>query len=486
MCYWSQALVLRSYNPATGELLGELIFASADDVSAAVQNARTAQKSTWSKLTLGERVDFVIQAYQSLIQNDENDIQERLSERLAMEMGKDFRRAQGEMRSALQSGPYLAKEAAQAFEPVPLRSGRQYFAPLGVVALITPWNYPVMMANNLLVPALIAGNTVILKPSEETPLIAQEFFGRISQALPQDVLQILHGDGSVGKQLVESPHVAMIAFTGSQATGRDIMSRAGPTMKRLVMELGGNDPMIVLKDANLDQAARFAVAGGFENAGQMCTSIERIYVDQSVAPEFEAKVAAFSKAYKVGPWNETNVNVGPIINSKQHAKIMDHIRDASEKGGRFIVGGLTDPDSNDKYRPPYIAPTIIADMSTEMKLEQEETFGPVIGISSFQTVDEAIERANDSDYGLGAVVFGHDGAQDVASRLEAGMVGINQGQGGGGGPWVGAKQSGFGYHGTKDGHRQFMQIKVDAVAYRAATPERCLSPRATLSATNSE
>jgi succinate-semialdehyde dehydrogenase / glutarate-semialdehyde dehydrogenase len=453
---------LRSYNPATGDLLGELPFASTSDLDRAIADANRAQRTHWSKLGLERRRDMIIKAYQSILQNDdeeEKDVQRYLSELLAMEMGKDLRRAQGEIRSALQSGPYLAKTAVEAFEPIPLPKGTQYFQPLGVVALITPWNYPVMMANNLLVPALMAGNAVILKPSEETPLIAQEFFGRMSRALPEYVLQILHGDGSVGKYLVESPKVAMIAFTGSQATGRDIMSRAGWTLKRLVMELGGNDPMIVLKDANLDKAARFAVAGGLENAGQMCTSIERVYVDQAVASEFESKVVQCAKSYKVGAWNETNVNVGPIINDKQHDKIMEHIRDASKKGGRFLLGGLSENDSN-QYQSPYIAPTIIADMTRDMKLEQEETFGPVIGLSTFQTVDEAIERANDSEYGLGAVVYGYDGVHDVAAQLEAGMVGINQGQGSGGGPWVGAKQSGFGYHGTKDGHRQFAQIKV--------------------------
>jgi aldehyde dehydrogenase (NAD+)/succinate-semialdehyde dehydrogenase/glutarate-semialdehyde dehydrogenase len=254
----------------------------------------------------------------------------------------------------------------------------------------------------------------------------------------------------------------MVAFTGSQATGRDIMRRASATVKRLVMELGGNDPMIVLKDADLERAARFAVAGGFENSGQMCTSIERVYVHEDVAAEFEEKVAHIASRYKVGPWNETNVNIGPIINAKQHAKIMDHILDAEQKGGRFLVGHGSEKEDDDRYKPPYISPTVIADMTPDMKLEREETFGPVIGIATFANIQEAIDRANDSDYGLGAVVFGHEEAQDVAAQLEAGMVGINQGQGSAGGPWVGAKQSGFGYHGTKDGHRQFAQIKIIA------------------------
>mmetsp|Transcript_17904 Transcript_17904/g.33191 ORF Transcript_17904/g.33191 Transcript_17904/m.33191 type:complete len:344 (-) Transcript_17904:354-1385(-) len=328
-----------------------------------------------------------------------------------------------------------------------------------------------MMANNLMVPALVAGNAVILKPSEETPLIAQEFFGRLADALPESVLQIVHGDGQVGTYLVESPNVNMIAFTGSQAAGRDIMSRAGKTLKRLVMELGGNDPLIVMKDADLDKAARFAIGGGFENSGQMCTSVERVYVDEEIASEYMEKLVNLAKDHStVGPWNGTDVNIGPIINAKQHAKILDHIMDAKEKGGHFLLGG-----EDDSYNPPYIAATIIANMTPDMKMEQEETFGPVIGISTYTTVDEAIDRANDSVYGLGAVVFGQDDgiftAQEVAAQLEAGMVGINTAQGLSGGPWVGAKQSGFGYHGTIEGHRQFTQIKSVAIDHSSVKGE---------------
>ena len=452
--------ILSSFNPATGELLGELPMATPEDIVQAVSKAHVAQKQ-WAKKRLSERVSLVTQAYQSLVQsNDSGSFQMGMAQLLSMEMGKDLQRATGEVVVCIESGPFIAQEVAEALQPISLTEGAtQHFVPLGVVGVISPWNYPLEMANNLILPALIAGNTVILKPSEQTPLVANEFFGRIRQALPESVLTVIHGDGQVGQWLVDNKQIQMIAFTGSLATGRDIMKRSANTIKRLVMELGGNDPMIVLHDADLDLAARLAVEIGFENSGQMCTSIERIYVDASIASEFESKVTQYARDHyenKVGPWNQPNVEIGPIINTKQHAKIVEHIVDAEQKGGRFLVG-------SSQQQVPYITPTIISGMTQEMKLEQEETFGPVIGISKFTNVQEAIDRANDSVFGLGAIVVGYQGAHDVAHALEAGMVGINQGQGGFG-PWVGAKQSGFGYHGTQDGHRQFAQIKIIAKA----------------------
>jgi len=267
------------------------------------------------------------------------------------------------------------------------------------------------------------------------------------------VLQIIYGDGEQGQALVESD-VNMIAFTGSQATGKKIMASSSSQLKRLVMELGGNDPMIVMSDANIEQAAQFAVANSVENAGQMCIATERIYVDEQIAEQFEQRVTEIASGYKVGPWNMEGVNIGPIINAKQHRNVVEHIEDAATKGARFLLGGVEQPER-------YINPTVIADVTTDMLLEEKETFGPVVAISRFVDIDETIERANNSSYGLGAVVFGGDGANAVADELEAGMIGVNQGVGAGGeAPWVGAKQSGYGFRNSPEGHRQFAQVRV--------------------------
>ena len=439
---------IQSFNPSNGELLGEVNNASRDEVVQTIRQSKAAQKA-WRKLPINERVRTIIRAYQHLDQHADS-----FSELLAREMGKDIGRAIGEATGAIYMGQHYAEEAQRALNTRKLSGSTELqYRPLGVVGVISPWNYPVMMANNLIVPALVAGNTVILKPSEETPLIAQAFFGELQKHLPEGVLTILHGDRETGKALVEGD-IQMIAFTGSKATGQDIMRRAASKVKRLVMELGGKDPMIVMRDANLEQAARFAVAGSFENSGQMCTSIERIYVDDRIAEKFEQRVTEIANMYQIGPWDMPNVNIGPIINATQHAKIVEQLKDAQQKGATFLLGGIEQPER-------YIRPTVITGMTPEMKLETEETFGPVVAISRYSNIEDAIERANNSEYGLGAVVFGNQGVNDVADELDAGMVGINQGQGGSGdAPWVGAKQSGLGYHGSVDGHRQFAQVKV--------------------------
>jgi len=439
---------LASYDPSNGELLGDVQVTTKERLSVMVAQAHAAA-ANWRNLDAVERVTILEKAYARL----EPHVKE-LAKLLSLEMGKDFRRATGEVGNVVYGGSYIARGAMEALNAHDLGGGSLVeYAPLGVVAVISPWNYPLAMANNLIVPALVAGNTVIFKPSEETPLIAERLIECLNKVLPQHVLQVVYGDSEQGKALVES-NVQLIAFTGSQAAGKDIMARASGQLKRLVMELGGNDPMIVLQDAHIESAARFAVASSFENAGQMCTSTERIYVDEQVADQFEKRVVELAAKYKVGPWDIAGVNIGPIINADQHRKIIEHIQDAETKGARVLLGGSQQPAR-------YIRPTVISDMTPAMLMEQEETFGPVVSMSRVSSTEEAITRANNSSYGLGAVVFGSTEAEAVAAQLEAGMIGINQGPGGAGdAPWVGAKQSGFGFHGSPDGHRQFAQVRV--------------------------
>ncbi len=252
---------IQSFDPSNGELLGEVNHTSAEEVTQTIHKAKAAQKA-WRKLSMNERVLTIIKAYQQLDKYEES-----LSQLLAREMGKDIRRATGEATGAIYMGQHYAEDTQRALNTRKLSGSTELqYRPLGVVGVISPWNYPVMMANNLIVPALVAGNSVILKPSEETPLIAEAFFGELQKHLPENVLTVMQGDGETGKALVEGD-IQMIAFTGSKATGQDIMRRAASKVKRLVMELGGKDPMIVMRDANLEQAARFAVAGSFENSG---------------------------------------------------------------------------------------------------------------------------------------------------------------------------------------------------------------------------
>lgn len=440
--------MLTSIDPALGDVVGEVPVTTPQALAETVKTARIAQE-VWADIPLKDRVIHVQQAYEHALS-----VQDQLAQLISREMGKDSRRAGYEASGTLHGGGYLAEEVSKALKSqrLPGNSEIQY-RPLGVVGVISPWNYPLAMANNLLVPALIAGNSVILKPSEETPLVADLFVRALNEKLPAGVLSIVHGDGRVGEQLVKE-NINMIAFTGSLATGRRIMETAAPQLKRLVMELGGNDPMIVLNDADILNAARFAVASSFENAGQMCTSTERVYVDERIADDFEQAVVGIASQYRTGSWQDSMVNIGPLASEKQHQKVVSHIQDALNNGAKLLLG-------EEEPKSPFIPATVISNMTSNMLLEKEETFGPVVAIDRFNNLEDVIQRANDSIYGLGAVVFGRQQAREVASKLSAGMIGINQGVGASAdAPWVGAKQSGFGYHGSAEGHRQFTQVTV--------------------------
>lgn len=439
---------LKSFNPSTSDYLGEVTITSSEAIDIVIINAKSAAKH-WRATPIEQRVAIVSQAFEQL-----EPVHRDLAKLLSMEMGKDGGRSMGEVSGVIHSAEYIAENVASALKTVNIsRSTEIQYSPLGVAAVISPWNYPLAMAANLIIPALVAGNSVIFKPSEETPLVADEMVAILNDYLPTHLLQIIHGDRTVGQYLVEGD-INLIAFTGSQQAGKDIMKRASGSMKRLIMELGGNDPMIVMHDAYIEKAARFAVASSFENAGQMCIATERIYVDERVADVFEARVKAIASHYKTGAWNDMKANIGPLINNNQYQKVTAHINDAIEKGAKLVYGGET-------LKSPYVSPTVITGITADMTLESEETFGPVVAIARYQNLDEAITRANNSNYALGAVVFGSEGAAEVANQLEAGMVAINQSVGGeGDSPWVGAKQSGFGYRGSAQGHQQFAQVKV--------------------------
>lgn len=444
--------ILISYDPSSGEEVGRVEKTNIEEVSVKVEVAKKAQK-LWGGLTVDERIDYLEKCADELATRVEE-----IAELLSREMGKDLRRSFNEIKSCCDDVSYKTKEIKEAiktktFEGHGISTRLQYNA-LGVCGIIAPWNYPVSMGHWLIIPALAAGNTVVYKPSEETPLAAGAYVEAFNKILPEGVLQIVYGDGVQGEALVKSD-VDLIAFTGSREAGKKIMAGAAGSLKRLVMEMGGKDPLIVLDDADIERAARFAIASSFENAGQMCIATERILVDERIAEEFEKHAVANIGRYKVGSWKDQEANIGPIINEKQRNRILLHIEDAIEKGAKLLAGGKDHP-------PRYILPTVLSNVTEDMLIWKEETFGPVACITRFKGIDEAVRLANDSQLGLGASVFGNKEAEIVANRIEAGMIGINQGPGNSPGdtPWVGAKQSGIGYHGSPDGHRQFTQVRV--------------------------
>lgn len=442
---------LHSWNPVTKELIGEVEVTEVSEINEIVKKSKIAQKE-WASLTINERINYLKKVGEVLSQRAKG-----LTVLLSKEMGKDLGRASGEVNGCAGDITYRADEVKKAIETQRFISyGVQTeleYNPLGVVAVISPWNYPISMAHWLIIPSLVAGNSVVFKPSEETPLIAQEYAKIFQAILPKNVLQIIHGDEEQGKALVQSD-VNLIAFTGSKEAGKHIMKSASDGLKRLILELGGKDPLIVMEDANIDKAARFAVASSFENAGQMCTSTERIYVHENIKDQFIKKVTQIASHYEVGSWDNPNTDIGAIINDNQRNIIREHINDAIEKGAKLHLGNIKREDS-------FVEPTVLSEVTDDMLVFKDETFGPVVAISSYSDIDDAINRANQSEFALGASIFGNKNVDEVAKKLDAGMLGINQGVGSiGDTPWIGAKQSGYGYHGSPDGHRQFTQAKV--------------------------
>jgi succinate-semialdehyde dehydrogenase/glutarate-semialdehyde dehydrogenase len=374
-------------------------------------------------------------------------------------MGKPLPEAVGEANSCADGFAAELDEIVSALADATREDARSVstlrYGPMGVCAAITPWNFPILMPHQSVLPALVAGNSVILKPSEETPLVACEYAKILNEFLPPGVLTPVFGDGAQGRALVLAD-VDLIVFTGSRETGKRILSDAGPGLKRVILELGGKDPLIVLDDADLDAAAAFAVRNSFRNAGQVCVSTERIYVAAGVRDEFLGKMRERTLALRQGDPRGEGVSVGPMVHARQKEKVLAQIDDALARGATLVAGG--EPREGN-----FVAPTILADCTHEMEIMREETFGPVACVQAFETVDQAVRLANDTPFGLGAAVFGRDliRAGEVAARIEAGMVGINRGCGGVDGcPWVGAKESGYGFHSGPEGHRQFAQVRV--------------------------
>jgi acyl-CoA reductase-like NAD-dependent aldehyde dehydrogenase len=436
---------LVSIDPHDGSVVGEIPVATAADVHATVARARAAQ-AAWAALPFEERARRLALAVPLL-----ESAAEELGSLLHREMGKPLADAIGEAKGAASAVEHYVEIARKAVEPQVFREGPDETVlrhdALGVVAVITPWNFPLWMPCSLVYPALLMGNACVHKPSEKTPLLGRRFTEIVASVLPAGVLGHVAGAGEVGAELVASD-VDMVAFVGSQDTGRRIMASCARGLKRLVLELGGKDPMIVLRDSDLEKAAQFAVRGAFRNSGQVCCSVERIFVEKPVAERFTQRVVELAKEFEIGP----------LADLGQRAKVAAQVDEARRQGATVLVGGAITPGAGAFYPP-----TVITDLRDDMEITRRETFGPVAAIRVVDDAEEAVRRANETDYGLGATVWGGDAAraESVASRIQAGMIGINRGiRGVGDSPWVGARQSGFGYTGSVAGTRQFAQVRT--------------------------
>ncbi|MFF5080086.1 aldehyde dehydrogenase family protein [Actinoplanes sp. NPDC000266] len=448
--------VLISTNPATGQEAGRVPVSDAAAVGAATARAKEAGL-WWQSLGFDGRRERLLR-WRSLIARRV----EELAELTGLEAGKPRADAVVEAAGAVEHLDWMARHAKSVLGPrrtssrllLMEHSGHLEYQPYGVVGVIGPWNYPILTPMGPIAGALSAGNAVVLKPSEYTPIVGQWLVDTFAEIVPEHpVLQAVHGLGDVGAALCRSG-VGKVAFTGSTATARKVLVACADNLVPAVIEAGGKDAMIVDEDADVAAAAEAAVWGAMTNAGQTCIGIERAY---AVAPVYDAFVAAVvEKAGKL----RTGEEIGPITMPKQIDVIRDHIEDALAKGGRAVLGGAG------AVQPPYVAPTVLTDVPEDSREMREETFGPTLTITKVADAEEALRRANDTAYGLGGSVFGKKNAVRLARRLRSGMVAVNGAltfSGMGTLPFGGVGDSGFGRIHGEDGLREFARAKAITV-----------------------
>ncbi len=418
---------IASVNPATGEVLCEFECASEGEVEAVVARAKTAQ-TAWAELGLRRRI-AVLREFQGKLYTRKSEI----AAAITREVGKPVVEALvTEVLVVLDAARFLIDQAWGLLrdEPVPhgnlvskLKSGWLVREPHGVIGIISPWNYPFSIPATETLAALVAGNAVVLKPSELTPLVALELASLLHAAgVPEDVFQVVVGEGPTGAALLRSP-IDKLVFTGSVTTGKRIAAAAAERLLPVVLELGGKDPMLVLDDADVDVASSAAVWGAFVNAGQACLSVERCYVHRSLYESFAKACAEKTKQLRVGNGMDSHTDVGPMIQERQVRIVESHVEDAKARGARVLAGGTRLPERGINF----YAPTVLADVTQEMRIMREETFGPVLPVMACDNDDEAVRLANDSEYGLAASVWTRDRkrGERLARRIHAGTVMVN-------------------------------------------------------------
>ncbi|MDZ5722325.1 NAD-dependent succinate-semialdehyde dehydrogenase, partial [Bacillus sp. SXabc123] len=456
---------LTVYNPATGEEIKTIPQQSAKEVEEAIERSHQAFK-TWSKTSANERASLLKKWYELIVEH-----KEELADLITKENGKPYQEAVGEVLYGAGYIEWFAEEAKRVYGrtvPAPTTGKRIVVTrqPVGPVAAITPWNFPNAMITRKAAPALAAGCTFIIKPAPDTPLSAYELARLAYEAgIPKDVLQVVIGDGEeIGNVFTSSPKIRKITFTGSTPVGKILMKNSADTVKHISMELGGHAPLIVDEDANIDLAVEQAMVSKYRNAGQTCVCANRLIVHESIKDEFAAKLSEQVSKLKVGNGLEEGVNVGPIINKRGFEKIISQIDDAVEKGAKVLAGGTY--DRNDDKGCYFVNPTVLADVDTSMNIMHEETFGPVAPIVTFSDIDEAIELANDTPYGLAAYFFTENYRRGIyiSENLEYGIIGWNDGgpsavQA----PFGGMKESGIGREGGSEGIEPYLETKYMSI-----------------------
>ncbi|WEG17540.1 NAD-dependent succinate-semialdehyde dehydrogenase [Alkalihalophilus pseudofirmus] len=450
------------FNPATGEKVGTAPDGGENEAKAAIDKAYSAFK-TWSKKTANERSKALMSWFRKI-----EEATEELAELMTKEQGKPLKEAKGEIGYANSFIEWYAEEGKRIYgETIPASAANKRIfvqrQAVGVVAAITPWNFPAAMITRKVAPALAAGCTVVVKPAEQTPLTALRLGElAIEAGIPSGVINIVTGDAkTIAEVWQEDSRVRKLTFTGSTEVGKILMEGASKTMKKISLELGGQAPFIVMDDADLDAAVSHFIASKYRNAGQTCVCANRIYVHEDVVDAFSEKAKAAVSELKVGNGLEEGVDLGPLIDEDAVKKVQEHIEDAKDKGAEVVYGGA-EADGQ------FIGPTVLRGVTEEMKCMREETFGPLAPISTFKTEEEVIERANGTPFGLAAYLFTRDIGKAVrlSEELEFGIVGINDGlpsvpQA----PFGGFKESGLGREGGHHGMDEFLEVKYISLAF---------------------
>jgi succinate-semialdehyde dehydrogenase / glutarate-semialdehyde dehydrogenase len=447
-------------NPATSEVVATISKGGKSEAVNAVDAAYHAFRN-WSQQSVYERSELIRKWYDLI-----NEHKEDLARTMTMEQGKPLKEALGEIQYANGFISWYAEEGKRVYgEQIPAtqRNKRLFVSkqPVGVVAVITPWNFPAAMITRKVAPALATGCTVVIKPANLTPLTALKMAALAEKAgIPKGVINVVTGDSkAIGDAWLEDTRVRKLTFTGSTEVGRQLMKGSADTIKKVSLELGGHAPSIVMDDCDINKAVEGVIASKFRNAGQTCVCSNRVYVHEDIAEEFTQRLVEKVKELKVGNGLEEGVDIGPLIDEGAVEKVQKHIDDAVSKGAKVATGGKAGNGL-------FFEPTVLTDVSEDMLCMTDETFGPLAPISTFKTQEEAIERANDSIYGLAAYVFTENitkGIQ-ICEQLEYGIVGLNDGvpstpQA----PFGGFKQSGLGREGGHHGIEEYLEVKYISV-----------------------
>lgn len=454
----SAARAIAVTNPATGAVIAHVPRLGATETRQAIDAANGAWPA-WRARTAHERSALLVRWHALILEN-----QDDLARIMTAEQGKPLAEARGEIAYAASFIQWFAEEAKRVYgETIPSPVSTQRIVvtkePVGVCAAITPWNFPAAMITRKAGPALAAGCVMVVKPASQTPLTALALVALAERAgIPPGVLSVITGSaGDIGAELATNPLVRKLSFTGSTEVGRHLMQQTAATVKKVSMELGGNAPFIVFEDADLDAAVEGAIVSKFRNAGQTCVCANRLYVHAKVYDVFARKLANAVQALKVGAGDEEGVRIGPLIDDGAMKKVEEHLTDACEKGAQVIAGGR-----RHALGRSFFEPTVLVGVTQAMRVAHEETFGPLAPLFRFETEDEVVAMANDTEFGLASYFYARDLGRvwRVSERLEYGMVGVNTGLiSNEVAPFGGVKQSGLGREGSRHGIEDYLVIK---------------------------